>query len=110
MDVRELIPQAQKLNAQTPYPGLWRGTFTAPIPAATTDLAWVTLVDLPIENLFGPCYWEPRIREVTTDVSESPESVHNITVGRILMPTLGDLVLMGFDNQRYPWIVRWWPA
>lgn len=109
-DLRALIPQAQRTGSKPVVIGMWFGKFASPAPLAITDLAWVTLPDVSADNLWGPCRWEPRIHEVTVNVAEGVETAHNVLVGRILLPVVGNECLVALDNRRDPWIVRWWPA
>jgi hypothetical protein len=118
-DVRDLIPQAERVEQQI-Y-GLWYAIIatTIPQPATVAKLQqpiYLTVPDIDPNSLWGPCYWMPRVIPEQVDVSEPPDShgdaepSHIITIPKIIMPTKGDAALMAFDNRKNNWVVSWWPT
>lgn len=106
MDIRELIPLAQRNGGQQGYTGLWYAKF-ANSPIAVGLDAYVIIPDIDLKIKWGPCRWMPGIFEQFETVSEAPEAFKEIKVGRIKLPVAGNECLIALDNRRQVWILAW---
>ena len=69
------------------------GHWHAVVATSATDVADTVSVIIPAWDdlqTWGPCRWMPRGDSLT-------------------FPQKGDKALIIFDDDRYPWIVAWWP-
>lgn len=74
-------------------------------PTAVTQGLYFTIRQFDDEaHRWGPAPWMPRVEPIV-----EPDG---LLVCRILMPTVGARVLIGFvgDDGSSPWVVAWWPV
>jgi hypothetical protein len=83
---KELLPRARDGGA---YNGAWQAVISRPAQSED-DSVTVVIEAIDEKTTYGPALWQPR--------SDS------------LLPQIGDLALVIFDNFRTPYVIAWWPS
>lgn len=72
--------------------GMWYATIKTAPPDVTTGV-FVAIKGFHPDHRWGPCRWMPRVDDA----------------GDTVNPTVGDVALVGFDDEDNPWVICWWP-
>lgn len=87
---------------------IWSAS-VATAPANLGQKIYVIIPAFDSMHHWGPCAWMPRVFPEIVNVAEGTEGEHDITIPKVLMPSVGDPCLVLLDNDRDSWIVNWWP-
>jgi hypothetical protein len=95
---------------------MWYATVTRPAPVVETDPLYVIIPDWDPKHKWGPCLWQPKVTRYDANVAEpadpahvggGAEAAHIVQLARRIMPVVGSIALVLFDNRQNLWVVQW---